>query len=216
MKIIKKEFVMNIIIVDDDPFVSLSLKTILEASGEIKVLEIGNNGTEAVALYEACRPEVLLMDIRMDEMTGLEAAEVILKQHSDAKILFLTTFLDDEYIVKSLMLGAKGYILKQDFESLLPSLKAVAKGQNVFGNEIITRLPDFLAPASRSQYDYSARGITGKELEIIELVAGGLSNREIAGQLYLSEGTVRNYLSSILEKLELRDRTQLAVFYLTT
>lgn len=207
---------MNIIIVDDDPFVSLSLKTILEASGEINVLEIGNNGTEAVALYEACRPEVLLMDIRMDEMTGLEAAEVILKQHSDAKILFLTTFLDDEYIVKSLMLGAKGYILKQDFESLLPSLKAVAKGQNVFGNEIITRLPDFLAPASRSQYDYSARGITGKELEIIELVAGGLSNREIAGQLYLSEGTVRNYLSSILEKLELRDRTQLAVFYLTT
>lgn len=206
---------MNIIIVDDDQFVSLSLKTILEASGEINVLEIGNNGKEAVALYETYRPEVLLMDIRMDEMTGLEAAELILKQHPDAKILFLTTFLDDEYIVKSLMLGAKGYILKQDFESLLPSLKAVAKGQNVFGNEIITRLPDFLAPANRSQYDYSARGITDKELEIIELVAGGLSNREIAGQLYLSEGTVRNYLSAILEKLELRDRTQLAVFYLT-
>lgn len=206
---------MNIIIVDDDQFVSLSLKTILEASGEINVLEIRNNGKEAVALYETYRPEVLLMDIRMDEMTGLEAAELILKQHSDAKILFLTTFLDDEYIVKSLMLGAKGYILKQDFESLLPSLKAVAKGQNVFGNEIITRLPDFLAPANRSQYDYSARGITDKELEIIELVAGGLSNREIAGQLYLSEGTVRNYLSAILEKLELRDRTQLAVFYLT-
>ena len=117
---------MNIIIVDDDPFVSLSLKTILEASGEIKVLEIGNNGTEAVALYEACRPEVLLMDIRMDEMTGLEAAEVILKQHSDAKILFLTTFLDDEYIVKSLMLGAKGYILKQDFESLQVLLRECA------------------------------------------------------------------------------------------
>lgn len=206
---------MNIIIVDDDPFVSLSLKTILEASGEINVLQIGNNGKEAVALYETYRPEVLLMDIRMDEMTGLEAAEIILKQHSDAKILFLTTFLDDEYIVQSLLLGAKGYILKQDFESLLPSLKAVAKGQNVFGNEIITRLPDFLAPVNRSQYDYSSRGITGKELEIIELVAKGLSNREIAGQLYLSEGTVRNYLSAILDKLELRDRTQLAVFYLT-
>ncbi|MCI9176161.1 MAG: response regulator transcription factor [Lachnospiraceae bacterium] len=206
---------MNIIIVDDDPFVSLSLKTILEASGEINVLQIGNNGKEAVALYETYRPEVLLMDIRMDEMTGLEAAEIILKQYSDAKILFLTTFLDDEYIVQSLLLGAKGYILKQDFESLLPSLKAVAKGQNVFGNEIITRLPDFLAPVNRSQYDYSSKGITGKELEIIELVAKGLSNREIAGQLYLSEGTVRNYLSAILEKLELRDRTQLAVFYLT-
>ncbi len=132
---------MNIIIVDDDPFVSLSLKTILEASGEINVLEIGNNGIEAISLYKKFQPEILLMDIRMDKMTGLEAAEAILKEDPNAKILFLTTFLDDEYIVQSLLLGAKGYILKQDFESLLPSLKAVAKGQNVFGNEIITRLP---------------------------------------------------------------------------
>ena len=112
---------MNIIIVDDDPFVSLSLKTILEASGEINVLEIGNNGIEAISLYKKFQPEILLMDIRMDKMTGLEAAETILKEYPNAKILFLTTFLDDEYIVQSLLLGAKGYILKQDFESLLPS-----------------------------------------------------------------------------------------------
>lgn len=204
---------MNIIIVDDDPYVSLSLKTILEVSGEIKVLEIGKNGKEAIALYEKYHPQILLMDIRMDEMTGIEAAKIILEHDQEAKILFLTTFLDDEYIVQSLKLGAKGYILKQDFESLVPALKAVAKGQNVFGNEIITRLPNFLSQTSHSNYDYSAKGITNKELEIIELVAQGLSNREIAGQLYLSEGTVRNYLSSILEKLELRDRTQLAVFY---
>ncbi|MCI8484853.1 MAG: response regulator transcription factor [Lachnospiraceae bacterium] len=204
---------MNIVIVDDDPFVSMSLKTILESSGEIQILDIGKNGKEAVCLYETHRPEVLLMDIRMDEMTGLEAAEIILKKDPDAKILFLTTFLDDEYIVQSLLLGAKGYILKQDFESLLPSLKAVAKGQNVFGSEIATRLPDFLTSANQTSYDYLAKGITEKELEIIHLIAEGCSNREIAGQLYLSEGTVRNYLSSILEKLELRDRTQLAVFY---
>ncbi|EOS22203.1 hypothetical protein C806_03827 [Lachnospiraceae bacterium 3-1] len=204
---------MNIIIVDDDPYVSLSLKTILEVSGEIKVLEIGKNGKEAIALYEKYHPQILLMDIRMDEMTGIEAAKIILEHDQEAKILFLTTFLDDEYIVQSLKLGAKGYILKQDFESLAPALKAVAKGQNVFGNEIITRLPNFLSQTSHSNYDYSAKGITNKELEIIELVAQGFSNREIAGHLYLSEGTVRNYLSSILEKLELRDRTQLAVFY---
>lgn len=204
---------MDIIIVDDDPFVSLSLKTILESSGEIRVLEIGKNGQEAVALYEAHHPQVLLMDIRMDGMTGLEAAEHILSRNPEAKILFLTTFLDDECIVQSLKLGAKGYILKQDFESLLPSLKAVVKGQNVFGNEIITRLPGFISQTGHSHYDYSAKGITDKELEIIELVAQGCSNREIAGQLFLSEGTVRNYLSSILEKLELRDRTQLAVFF---
>lgn len=204
---------MNIIIVDDDPYVSLSLKTILEVSGEIKVLEIGKNGKEAIALYEKYHPQILLMDIRMDEMTGIEAAKIILEHDQEAKILFLTTFLDDEYIVQSLKLGAKGYILKQDFKSLAPALKAVAKGQNVFGNEIITRLPNFLSQTSHSNYDYSAKGITNKELEIIELVAQGFSNREIAGHLYLSEGTIRNYLSSILEKLELRDRTQLAVFY---
>lgn len=204
---------MHILIVDDDQFVSLSLKTILEASGEIQVLGIGNNGKEAVTLYKKYHPQVLLMDIRMDEMTGLEAAELILKEDPDAKILFLTTFLDDEYIVRSLKLGAKGYILKQDFESLLPSLKAVVKGQNVFGNEIVTRFPDFISRTKSSHYNYAAKGITGKELEIIELVAQGCSNREIADQLCLSEGTTRNYLSSILEKLDLRDRTQLAVFY---
>ncbi len=201
----------EIVIADDDQLVSLSLKTILEASGEIHVLAIGINGKEAVHLYQKHHPSVLLMDIRMDTMTGLDAAELILKEDADAKILFLTTFLDDEYIVRALHLGAKGYILKQDFESLLPAIKAVAKGQSVFGNEIITRLPNFLSTASH--YDYYADGISNKELEIIELVADGLSNREIAGELCLSEGTVRNYLSAILEKLELRDRTQLAVFY---
>lgn len=202
---------MDIVIADDDQLVSLSLKTILETSGEIHVAAIGTNGKEAVTLYHEHHPEVLLMDIRMDTMTGLDAAEIILEKDPDAKILFLTTFLDDEYIVRALHLGAKGYILKQNFESLLPAIKAVAKGQSVFGNEIITRLPDFLPAANH--YDYHARGINDKELEIIELVADGLSNREIAAELYLSEGTVRNYLSAVLEKLELRDRTQLAVFY---
>ncbi len=202
---------MKIVIVDDDKLVSLSLKTILEATGEIQVLELGQNGQEAIALYQKHKPEVLLMDIRMEVMSGLEAAEQILRQDPSANILFLTTFLDDEYIVRALRLGAKGYILKQNFESLLPALKAVANGQSVFGNEIITRLPDFLSQTR--VFDYSTQGITEKELRIIELVAEGLSNREIASQLFLSEGTVRNYLSSILEKLDLRDRTQLAVFY---
>lgn len=202
---------MKIVIIDDDKLVSLSLKTILEATGEIQVLELGQNGQEAIALYQKHKPEVLLMDIRMEVMSGLEAAEQILRQDPSANILFLTTFLDDEYIVRALRLGAKGYILKQNFESLLPALKAVANGQSVFGNEIITRLPDFLSQTR--VFDYSTQGITEKELRIIELVAEGLSNREIASQLFLSEGTVRNYLSSILEKLDLRDRTQLAVFY---
>lgn len=202
---------MNIVIVDDDNLVSLSLKTILESSGDVTVLEIGKNGEEAVTLYRKYQPEVLLMDIRMDSMTGLDAAEIILTEYPSAKILFLTTFSDDEYIIHALHLGAKGYILKQDFESLLPALTAVSNGQNVFGNEVIEKLPGLLNPHEKPSNSYP--GITDKEMALIELVADGMSNREIAERLFLSEGTVRNYLSSILEKLELRDRTQLAVFY---
>lgn len=202
---------MNLIIVDDDSLVSLSLKTILEADGTIHVMDIGKNGVEAIALYEKYQPDVLLMDIRMNTMTGLEAAEQILSRYHDAKILFLTTFSDDEYIIQALHIGAKGYILKQDFASLLPALNAVMNGQSVFGSEVVTKIPALLTQVS--QYDYSVKGISDKEFSIIELIAEGLSNKEIAEKLFLSEGTVRNYLSMILEKLELRDRTQLAVFY---
>ncbi len=202
---------MNIVIVDDDNLVSLSLKTILESSGEVTVAQIGKNGKEAIELYKTHQPDVLLMDIRMDTMTGLEAAEIILKKYPEAKILFLTTFSDDEYIVRALHLGVKGYILKQNFESLIPALKAVVNGQSVFGSEIIDKLPIFLEHSGK--LDPNTFDITSKEMELIELIADGLSNKEIAEKLFLSEGTVRNYLSSILEKLELRDRTQLAVFY---
>ena len=204
---------MRIIIVDDDNLVSLSLKTILEASGEIEVLDIGRNGEEAIVLFEKYKPDVLLMDIRMTTMSGLEAAKEILSKHPQGKILFLTTFSDDEYIIQALSLGAKGYILKQDFDSILPALKAVYSGQNVYGSNIVEKLPTLMQNPTR-KFDYEKHGITPKEMELIVLVSKGLNNKEISEQLYLSEGTIRNYLSSILEKLQLRDRTQLAIFYL--
>ena len=203
---------MNIVIVDDDRFVSGALKTILEVSEEITVDAVGEDGAEAVALYRRHRPDVLLMDIRMKEMSGLEAAEKILEEFPDAKILLLTTFSDDDYIVRALRLGAKGYLLKQDYASILPALQAVDSGQTVFGREVVSKLPNLFHPQKES-YDYRARDISPRELEIIRLIAEGLSNREIASELFLSEGTVRNYLSSILDKLSLRDRTQVAVFY---
>ncbi len=202
---------MNIVAVDDDKIVALSLKTILEANGGINVLALGSSGSEAVELYEKHHPDVLLMDIRMDGMTGLEAGEIIIKKYKDAKILYLTTFLDDEYIVKALNIGAKGYILKQDFQGIAPALEAVMNGQSVFGDKIISKLPELMQ--SKSEFDYEKHDISEREREIIELVSEGLSNKEIASQMYLSEGTVRNYLSGILEKLNLRDRTQLAIYY---
>lgn len=203
---------MKIVVVDDDKIVAISLKTILEANGNIQVIALGGSGQEAVELYEEYKPDVLLMDIRMDGMTGLEAGEKILCKDPSACILYLTTFADDEYIVKALKMGAKGYILKQDFQSIAPALETVISGQSVFGDSVIGRLSELMKNNS-SEFDYERYDISLKEREIIELVADGRSNKEIASALYLSEGTVRNYLSAVLEKLNLRDRTQLAVFY---
>lgn len=201
---------MKILIVDDDSLVALSLKTILETKG-LEICALGNSGEHAVALYKQHKPDILLMDIRMENITGLEAAEKILSEDKAAKILFLTTFSDDEYILKALDIGAKGYILKQDFESIEAALLAVERGQSVFGGEIVSKLPELMQ--HKNGFSYEAEGISPKEWEITTLVAEGLSNKEIANRLYLSEGTVRNYISSVLEKLSLRDRTQLAVFY---
>ena len=202
---------MNIIIVDDDSLVAGALKTILEINEDINVAATGSDGLEACELYRKYQPDILLMDIRMKNMSGLEAATVILQEFPQANILLLTTFSDDEYIIKALRLGARGYLLKQDYASILPALRAVFSGQTVFGTEIVSRIPELLQ--SSTAFDYSTYGINERELEIIARIANGYSNKEIASELFLSEGTVRNYLSSILDKLSLRDRTQVAVFY---
>ena len=202
---------MKIIIIDDDAIVAASMKTILTCDNEVEVLAVGYDGKEAVSLYKEWKPDIILMDIQMKEMSGLEAAKEIKDIDENAKIILLTTFLDDGYVRDALQVGASGYILKQDFSGVLPALKAVFSGQNVFGNQIVSRLPHILE--EKESLPYSEYGITSKEFEIIELVAQGLSNKEIANQLFLSEGTVRNYISIVLDKLELRDRTQLAVFY---
>ena len=207
---------MRVLVVDDDIFVSMSLKTILESVSDIEVVAIGNNGEEAVNLYKEHEPDVLLMDIRMDVMNGLEAAEKIFADKKDANILFLTTFSDDEYIIKALNLGARGYLLKQDFESIIPAIKAAYSGQSVIGGQVISKLPNLMTKTGNGKNSGEDVGsnLTKKEIEVMEQVSLGLNNKEIAAKLFLSEGTVRNYISIILEKLELRDRTQLAIYYL--
>lgn len=255
---------IRILIVDDDELVAMSLEMILNAEDGMAAVGKGYSGADAIRLYDEIMPDVLLMDIRMKDMTGLDAAEQILAKHRDARILFLTTFSDDEYIVKALQLGVKGYLLKQDYRSVASSIRAVYNGQNVFGGAVVKKLPGLMRtgapsvgdkPASgtgddmsrhstdssdvsaadhtnrhsadlsdtsaasaeteeeKIQRNYISKGITDREYELIQLVARGMSNREIADKVFLSEGTVKNYLSSILDKLDLRDRTQLAVYY---
>ena len=157
------------------------------------------------------KPDVLLLDIQMPNGSGLDAGEQILQQDPNARILFLTTFSDDAYIAKALELGAKGYLLKQDFAGIVPALEAVMQGQHVFGEQVVSCFSKQFK--KKSTFDYAKYDITEKEQEIIAQVAKGYSNKEIAAALCFSEGTIRNYLSSILEKLQLRDRTQLAVYY---
>ena len=200
---------MNIILADDDKIVETALKAIISASGEINIIDTCGNGQDAVELYKKHKPDVALLDIRMPIMTGIEAAEKIQEFDPAAKVLFLTTFDDKEYIAAALRIGAKGYILKQDYESIVSSLKAVEAGQTVLGGEIVQKL----STNEESKIDLTKWDLSDKETEIITMVGQGLNNKEIAKALFLSEGTVRNYLSEILEKLGLRDRTQLAVFY---
>ena len=204
---------MNILIIDDDPLIVASLKIILESDPSITVVGTGLSGQEAIEKFAQYKPDILLMDIRMSGMTGLEAGLTILTQTPQAKILYLTTFSDDDYIIEALRLGAKGYLLKQNFDSLIPALKAVFEGQNVFGDAVINKLPSLLNTTSKNSSPLEAYSLTSREIAIIEEVAKGLNNKEISEALFLSEGTVRNYISTILDKLELRDRTQLAIFY---
>ncbi len=198
-------------IVDDDPLVQESLKIILEKDGDIEVVSLCGSGREAVSAFAEVKPDLVLSDIRMEDMDGLAATSEILKIDPQAKVILLTTFLDDEYINQALKVGAKGYILKQDCASLSDAVRAVYGGQTVFGGKIVERLPDLLNRSESFRWeDYD---ITPKEQEIVELVAEGLSNKEIAQKMFLGEGTVRNMISSVLSKLDLRDRTQLACFY---
>ena len=216
------EGLMRIAIVDDDPIVCQSLETILTATGTAEVLWMANDGDAAVRRYfetPASRPDVLLIDIQMPGTSGLDAAREILATDPAARILFLTTFADQSYIAQAMGLGAKGYLIKQDVAAVGPALQAVMAGQVVLGAEVLGKLtertPD---PAdsddSRDTAD-SIEGLLGeREREITALVAEGLDNRDIAARLFLSEGTVRNRISAILDKLGLTNRTQLAILWL--
>jgi len=206
---------IRVIVVDDDPFVGVSLETILNAQEDMEVVAKGTSGPEAVALYDEYVPDVLLMDIQMAGGDGLSAAEQVIAKHPGARVVFLTTFADDDYIARALHLGSKGYLIKQNVTDIAPAVRAVAAGQNVLGDEVvghIARTPDNGGGASAAE-SFAKLGLTEREVEVVELVAQGLDNHEIAAQLFMGEGTVRNHISNILQKLQLKNRTQIAVMY---
>lgn len=205
---------MRVVIVDDDAVVVSSLAIVLGAQADIEVVGQGTDGSDAVRLWGECAPDVALMDIQMPGMSGLDAAERILEEDSDARIVFLTTFADDEYIVRALRLGARGYLIKQDVATIAPALRSVMRGQRVLEGDVLERAVDLKA-TERAEPDLKAMfpQLTDREREVVRLVAEGLDNHEVAEAAYMGEGTVRNHISAILAKLGLKNRTQIAVAY---
>lgn len=196
---------MKIIIIDDDPLVVTALTTIVENSS-YDVIATGTSGEDAVELYKKYEPDLLMTDIRMRNVSGLEASKKILVDYPEAKILLITTFKDDEYIHEALNIGCKGYLLKDNLSGIIPAIEAVLSGNMVFDSEIVKSM-------SATSTHKNLSELSTREQDIIELVSEGHNNKEIAEKLYLSEGTVRNYISQMLTKLDLRDRTQLVVYY---
>ena len=197
---------IKVLIVDNDPMVTESLALIVEKS-EHNVVGVGNNGQEGINLYKTNKPDVVLMDIQMENKNGIDAVKEIMAFNSSAKILILTTFKDEEYIADALKSGAKGYILKQNVDFLIPSLEAVFAGNSVFDSEIMVKINN------NCLGEFNDDKLNDREILITGLIAEGLNNKEIADKLYLSEGTLRNYISEILNKLQLRNRTEIAIYY---
>ena len=206
---------IKVMLVDDEQLIRSGLKIMLETYPDIEVIHQAGNGREA---FECCQmevPDVVLMDIRMPDSTGIEGTKLIKEAYPDVKIVMVTTFQDTEYIVEAMQYGASGYLLKDSsYEAIYDGIKVALSGKVVMDATVSEKL--VMQPKAQTttdqQTDISSLGLTEREIELIRLVSQGLNNKEISEALFLSEGTVKNNISTILSKLALRDRTQLVIF----
>ena len=203
---------IKVIIADDSDFVRDGMRIILEVDEAFAVIGCARNGKEAIDIAKECPPDIFLMDIQMPEMDGIEATKYI-AENNLGKVLILTTFDDDDLVQRALKNGAKGYLIKNHTpEHLKQMIKSVYNGTGVMEDSILENL------AKNTEVKvtgFCEDGYTARELDIIKAVAEGLSNKEIANKLFITEGTVKNYITSILAKENLSHRTALAVYYLT-
>lgn len=211
---------IKVIIADDSDFVRDGMKIILDVDDDFEVLGAAANGREAIELAEKNKPDIFLMDIQMPEMDGIEATKYIV-EHGLGKVLILTTFDDDDLVQQALQNGAKGYLIKNHTpEHLKQMIRSVYNGTGVMEESILESLAGKAGSgdgigADSAATGFDAEGYSERELDIVKAVAEGLSNKEIAAKLFISEGTVKNYITNILAKENLSHRTALAVYYLT-
>ena len=205
---------IQILLVDDQHLIRQGLKSMLESNAEMQVIGEAENGQRALEQIDALQPDIVLMDIRMPVMDGVATTKAIAQQYPDIKVLVLTTFDDDEYVSQAMRLGAKGYLLKDtEPDELMLAIRAVYKGQTLLGPGLFEKtLMPIAAPVPSVELPPQLAQLTPRELDVLRLIACGANNREIAESLFLSENTVKNYVTNILSRLSLRDRTQAALF----
>lgn len=209
---------INIIVADDQEIVREGIKMILSLYEEINILGEAENGKQLIMLLEKLQPDVILMDVRMPIMDGVEATKIIKEKYKNVKVIILTTFNEDEYIFKAIKNGADGYLLKDaGSEYIIKAIKSVYNGAMLLDPEVTVKVVKAFNSITneKQSFDdlkYKLDVLTPREVDVAKLVAQGKSNKDICKILFLTEGTVKNYVTRILEKLELNSRTELAVF----
>ncbi|MCW5313503.1 response regulator [Nostoc sp. KVJ3] len=207
---------IKVLLVDDQGLIRQGLRALLELEPDLEIVAEGENGEQAINLVAEFQPDVVLLDIRMPIMDGVAATLEIQKRFAKTKILVLTTFDDDEYVSAALKNGAMGYLLKDTpSEELAVAIRAVYKGYTQLGPGIVKKLLTQFSHGTQTQsppVPSTLTELTPREKEVLRLIATGASNREIAQRLYISEGTVKNHVTNILNRLNLRDRTQAAIW----
>ena len=201
-------YMIKVLLADDQELIRESLGFVLGAQGDITVVGMAKNGREAIELVRSEKPDVVLMDIRMPEVDGVECTRLIKSAYPNIKVIVLTTFDDDEYVFNALRFGASGYLLKGvSVADLTNAVREVVRGGSIIAPDVASKALEMFARMAKGNLTI---GVDEKQTEELQ------DNKEIAAALCLSEGTVRNYLSSILSKLDLRDRTQLAIWAVQT
>lgn len=213
---------IKVLVADDQELIRQSLKIVLDSKEGIEVIDAVADGHEVIQSVRKEKPDVILMDIRMPKLDGVQCTQIIKENYPQVKIIILTTFDDDEYVYNALKYGASGYLLKGvSMDELESAIRTVHGGKAMINPDIATKVLQLFSKMAQSDYtipvgDKAVEELTDNEWKIISCVETGATNKEIAEILKLSEGTVRNYLSSILNKLDLRDRTQLAIWAVQT
>jgi DNA-binding NarL/FixJ family response regulator len=202
---------VRVLIADDQTLFRVGLARLLEEDERVKIVGQAGDGAEAVKLAGSLKPDVVLMDLKMPNLDGIEATRQIVATHPEVKVLLLTTFEADNHVIQALKAGASGYILKDSRpDSIVSSLLAVMAGERVMASAVANRVLEMLTGTTTPKEFYD--GLTGREIEILKLLAGGMANKQIAYKLKISEKTVRNHVSNMYEKLNIYDRSQ-AVLY---